>query len=183
MTHKRDEVEVHAGLPLHGPFWRFSLAVYARPGVAEECLGAQTALGLDVNVLLFCAWIGAARAVRLETSDIAALTARVEGWHGSIVKPLRAVRQGLKTSPEIQKAAVSGLRASIASSELRAEQIEQALLFAAVDPAWRCDPAASREEIVRGNVGRCLAAKGGAGEVSCSRLIEAAVAVEGGGTR
>ena len=171
--------EGSAPLALHNPFWRFSLAVYARPGVAAECLAAQTALGLDVNVLLFCAWVGAAHAARLEARDIEALTRRVEGWHGSVVRPLRAVRQGLKTLPEMEDAAVRSLRASVASDELRAEQIEQALLFAALDPAWPRDPVGSREEVVRGNVERCLATKGGAAdEVSCSRLVEAAVGVE-----
>ena len=39
-------------------FWRFSLAIYKPPDVAAECLALQEAVGLDVNLLLFCAWLG-----------------------------------------------------------------------------------------------------------------------------
>jgi uncharacterized protein (TIGR02444 family) len=42
-------------------FWRFSLSVYAAPGVADECLALQDTRGVDVNLLLFCAWLGGAR--------------------------------------------------------------------------------------------------------------------------
>ncbi|HEY9550471.1 MAG TPA: TIGR02444 family protein, partial [Kiloniellaceae bacterium] len=44
--------------PEETPFWQFSGAVYARRGVAEACLALQQRHGLDVNLLLFCAWAG-----------------------------------------------------------------------------------------------------------------------------
>ena len=44
--------------PEETPFWQFSGAVYAHPGVAEACLDLQDRHGLDVNLLLFCAWAG-----------------------------------------------------------------------------------------------------------------------------
>ena len=44
-------------MPLDNAFWKFSLAVYAAPGVPEECLAVQERYGVDVNVLLFCAWL------------------------------------------------------------------------------------------------------------------------------
>lgn len=43
------------------PFWRFSCAVYAAPGVAQACLELQDTHGADVNLLLLAAWLGAAR--------------------------------------------------------------------------------------------------------------------------
>ncbi len=36
----------------------FSLAVYEQAEVAQECLQLQQAIGIDVNLLLFCAWVG-----------------------------------------------------------------------------------------------------------------------------
>jgi uncharacterized protein (TIGR02444 family) len=48
-----------SALDLDNVFWRFSLAVYASDGVARECLALQEALKADVNLLLFCAWMGA----------------------------------------------------------------------------------------------------------------------------
>ena len=51
--------------PLDTPLWAFSLAVYGGDGVAEECLDLQERLGLDVNILLFAAFLGAVEAVQL----------------------------------------------------------------------------------------------------------------------
>ena len=38
--------------------WRFSLAFYARPGVAEALIALQDRAGLDVNLMLFALWLG-----------------------------------------------------------------------------------------------------------------------------
>ncbi len=43
---------------LNNPFWQYSLEVYAKPEVAELCLSLQDEFGLDVNVLLFCGYLG-----------------------------------------------------------------------------------------------------------------------------
>jgi uncharacterized protein (TIGR02444 family) len=48
-------------LECDNPFWNFSLAVYAAPDVAAECLALQSALNIDANSLLFCAWLGRAK--------------------------------------------------------------------------------------------------------------------------
>jgi len=45
--------------------------------VAEECLGLQERLGLDVNLLLFAAYIGAVEGVALATQDVADAQARL----------------------------------------------------------------------------------------------------------
>ena len=77
-------------------FWRFSLAVYKPADVAAECLALQEAIGLDVNLLLFCAWLGT-RAIVLSRSDIEAASRVVAPWHTSVVRPLRGVRRHIKT--------------------------------------------------------------------------------------
>src|ERR1700739_2742498 len=77
-------------------FWRFSLAIYGQAEVAEECLALQRTLGIDVNVLLFCAWLGAG-AVTLNAKDIADASTAVGAWHHQVVRPLRGVRQWIKT--------------------------------------------------------------------------------------
>src|SRR6202000_1576818 len=46
-------------------FWTFSLAVYADPAVQRECLALQDDHGVDVNLLLFCAFVGAVHGVAL----------------------------------------------------------------------------------------------------------------------
>ncbi len=111
------------------PFWKFSLAVYAQPGVAAECLALQSALNIDVNVLLFCAWLGAERNIALDDLALATIEGQVRRWHETVVRPLRAVRQTMKSVPEMADDTVKELRKEIAAAELRAEQVEQALLF------------------------------------------------------
>src|SRR5262244_106072 len=69
-------------------FWRFSLTVYARPGVTSSCLALQDRFGLDVNLLLFCCW-AAARGHRLDPAELAAAEAASVAWQRDIVTPLR----------------------------------------------------------------------------------------------
>ena len=119
---------------LDNAFWKFSFAVYAAPGVADECLAMQESHGIDVNVLLFCAWLAAARKVALTPRDIAAIGAQVGAWHDSAVKPLRGVRRYMKNVPGGD---VAALRTRVKAAELEAEQIEQAMLFAYADGIGR----------------------------------------------
>jgi uncharacterized protein (TIGR02444 family) len=108
-------------------FWRFSLAVYASPGVAAECLALQHSLDLDVNVLLFAAWLGWSRHVALSAQDLQGVAAEARPWSERVVKTLRAARRLIKDRPE---AAVMALREKIRAAELDAERIEQDMLFA-----------------------------------------------------
>jgi uncharacterized protein (TIGR02444 family) len=156
-------------------FWRFSAAVYAEPGVAPECLALQEALGVDVNVLLFCAWAGTQNRLLTDT-HIAAIVARVTSWHERVVRPLRAARQSIKMMPEMEIGEVALFRKNVAALELRAEQIEQALLFAAVDDLFQDASEAAAVNAVRANVAGYLRAKAaGAAHPAADRLIAAAV--------
>jgi len=114
-------------------FWRFSLAIYRTPGVPAECLALQDALSADVNLLLFCAWIGASRRSAVTEADLDGARRVVDVWHEQAVRPLRHVRQFMKAyvSPECQ-----ALRNRIKGDELEAEQIEQAMLFAHGQTVW-----------------------------------------------
>jgi uncharacterized protein (TIGR02444 family) len=107
-------------------FWRFSLVAYKPADVAAECLALQEAVGLDVNLLLFCAWLGA-REIVLSRSDIEAASRVVALWHNGVVRPLRAVRRHIKTQ---YGDAFEELRSRVKDNELQAEQAEQAMLFA-----------------------------------------------------
>ena len=116
-------------LDCNNSFWHFSLTVYAKPGVADECLALQSRFNIDVNALLYCAWIGNAYKVRLTDEQLNNIDAHVRLWHRTIVRPLRAARQDIKPMPAMADDAVKDLRLDIARVELRAEQIEQAMLF------------------------------------------------------
>ena len=66
---------------LDNPFWRFSLAVHGAPGVDGECLTLQDAHGIDVDVLLFCVWVGS-RGTLLTAESMAAIETLVQPWRG-----------------------------------------------------------------------------------------------------
>lgn len=106
------------------PLWDFSLALYARPGVAAACLELQDRRGLDVNVLLFAAWAGAACGVRLSAEELSRIDGTVSTWRNEVVRPLRAVRRRVKGED-------AALYERLKASELAAERIQQGRLFAA----------------------------------------------------
>ena len=137
-------------------FWRFSLAVYAETNVAAECLTLQTSLNINVNALLFCAWLGSERQTSLTDENLAAIDACVRRWHSTVVEPLRAVRQTMKPMPEMAEAAVQLLRADIAKLELRAEQIEQAILFDLAAGFGQGAATVSAADAIRTNVAALL---------------------------
>lgn len=121
-------------------FWDFSLAVYAREAVRETCLSLQESIGADVNLVLFCCWVGATGRGALDRDDLARLSRTVSAWQDDVVAPLRALRVRLKTpSAGIAAEAAERLRQAVKAAELEAERIEQDALARALDrpPAQR----------------------------------------------
>jgi uncharacterized protein (TIGR02444 family) len=113
------------------PFWDFSLAVYGRPGVAPACLALQQRHGADVNLLLFCAWFGAAGHGRLTADDFDALDRLVADWHQGVVRHLRALRVELRGGrPPLPGDLVAEVRRRVQKVELDAEHAEQVVLAA-----------------------------------------------------
>ncbi len=112
-------------------FWAFSLSVYDDSAVRTECLDLQDRCGIDVNLLLFCAYVGAVHSAILSDPEVRQAAGVVGGWHKSIVRSLREARRALKSfvtepSPIVSSAAT--LRASVKTMELEAERIEQTML-------------------------------------------------------
>ncbi|MGH3272341.1 MAG: TIGR02444 family protein [Trebonia sp.] len=108
-----------------GRFKRFALELYRRPGVADACLALQDRHDLDVNVVLFAAFAGAAQRRTLTAHDLMQAHRRVNAWHHEVVRPLRAVRQRLKTGPAPAPNDATGqLRRKLAQLEIEAEIVE-----------------------------------------------------------
>ena len=165
-------------LSFKNPFWQFSLSVYAGPAVAAECLELQRRFEIDVNLLLFCAWMGSAHKVPMSDEHLTAMEASVAVWHEKVVRPLRAARQDLKPMPAMSDPAVAALRSDIAKNELRAEEVEQAMLFALADTFAETDATTSVAEAIRHNVSAFLkrVAPPGADPSVPERLIAQAIA-------
>jgi uncharacterized protein (TIGR02444 family) len=121
-------------IEMDSALWRFSLAVYRSTGVQEECLDVQERHGLDVNLLMLCAYAGAVEGVVLSASDVADALEASGAWHANVVRTLRQVRRTLKPWGVGGQGAVShvveALRVKVKGAELEAEQIEQAMMWA-----------------------------------------------------
>jgi uncharacterized protein (TIGR02444 family) len=106
-------------------FKRFALKLYRRAGVADACLHLQDRHDLDVNMVLFAAFVGAVRRQALTNADVDLAKRRVESWHQEVVRPLRTVRQRLKSGPlPAPNDATGSLRRKLAQLEIEAEVIE-----------------------------------------------------------
>lgn len=136
-------------LILENDFWEFSVATYSAPGVADECIALQDRYGVDVNIVLFSAWLGRSRKVRLMPQDVEAIDSIVASWREGVVKPLRAARRSIAADSQY---AFGELRTHIKCIELEAERIEQAMLFAYTKRQWSYDEDAQLAILIRSNL-------------------------------
>jgi uncharacterized protein (TIGR02444 family) len=119
-----------------GCFRQFALELYGTEGVAAACLQLQNRHVLDVNLVLFAAFIGARRRQTLTTSCLDAARSRVDAWHREVVQPLRAVRRRLKTGPAPGPNELTArLRGKLQQVEIDAELIELDQLAVLTSPA------------------------------------------------
>ncbi len=108
---------------MSNPFWDYSLAVYALDEVASTCLTLQDTFGLDVNLLLYAAWM-ARMDQPLSAEHVAGVETVVVDWRDQVVKPLRDLRRQLQAYPP-----AAGVCNEIKTLELRAEQQQQDMMF------------------------------------------------------
>ncbi len=99
--------------------WDWSSGVYARPGAQRTLLTLQDAHGLNVNLILWCAWAGAHHAEPDGAALKTAMAITAE-WDSAVVAPLRAVRRALKSG--VAGIAAEHLRAEVKAAELAAER-------------------------------------------------------------
>ncbi|MDE0057108.1 MAG: TIGR02444 family protein [Defluviicoccus sp.] len=150
-----------ADFPDH-PFWDFSLRVYGSDGVPEACLALQERHQIDVNVMLYCCWLGASGRGALDGSEIALVCETVGDWHRDIVRGVRAVRQRLKGGLGAAPLALSEpLRRRIAKIEVDLEHVEQLMLAESLarEPDEGLDAARRLADAID-NVGAYFAAAG-----------------------
>lgn len=116
------------------PFWDFSLKVYMTKGVGQACLGLQEAHELDVNIVLFCLWVGASGRGAMTTSEMRVVTGSVADWHAEVVRSLRSVRTRMKGGmPPAPGDLAESLRQRIQKIEIDCEHTEQLMLAASID--------------------------------------------------
>lgn len=115
------------GLADH-PLWRFSLALYGAPGVAEACLGLQDRHGADVNVVLLILW-RAVQGREVPEPAMKAVLAVSRDWQAQVVGPVRAARRSARRAMAASPAAAD-LYPRLKQAELACEHAEQMALAA-----------------------------------------------------
>jgi uncharacterized protein (TIGR02444 family) len=124
-------------------FWRFSLALYARPGVAAACLVLQDQHGRDVNLALYCCWVGVSGRGRLDREALSAADRAIEAWRRDVVEKFRAARRAVKASAAPDS---EGLYAKAKAVELESERMLQRMLVECAPPVWSSLSARQRLE-------------------------------------
>jgi uncharacterized protein (TIGR02444 family) len=106
-------------------FWRFSLLVYGRPGIADALIRLQDQRGHNVNLVLFGLWFGVCGFGRLDAAGLARAKTAMAGLDRDLVVPLRRLRRALKgdRDPDVQD-----LRRRVLTLEIAAERRVQARL-------------------------------------------------------
>ncbi|AKJ96981.1 hypothetical protein PHLH5_52810 [Pseudomonas sp. Cab53] len=99
--------------------WRFSLDLYAKPGVEAACLASQEA-GINVCLLLCSLWLDQ-RGVPCSEPRLHTLRPLAEAWDAEVVRPLRSLRRQWKTMAQ-QDPALDNLREQVKRLELEAER-------------------------------------------------------------
>lgn len=119
----RLETEKSGVAGMSNPLWDYSVAVYSRDGISAICLELQDRYGVDVNVLLYGAWLAASDR-RLTRTHLSAVSVDVDEWRNTVVQPLRSLRRELRCYP-----AAAAIREDLKALELRSEHQQQDLMY------------------------------------------------------
>ena len=112
------------------PFWEFSLDFYARDKVSSTCLILQDNFGADVNIILYCCWLGYIGTEEIEITELDEIVAGIEAWQHHVVKPLRQIRNDIKNNEFLHLGHFSSdFLLSIKDCELESEKVEQLVLY------------------------------------------------------
>ena len=105
----------------------YSIALYGRENVEENCLILQDRYGLDVNAVLFCYWFGAHHGLISED-----LWMRIDEisrqWQSRLIRPLREARRWLKEPGFATNREQQDLRERIKADEIAAELLQQRMM-------------------------------------------------------
>lgn len=117
-------------------FRNFAVRTYCSEDTSEACLILQNEYGADVNLLLFCCWMGITRG-EVEVETFNEVMEFSHTWADRVVRPLRNVRSWMKTEgcpdPAIPLESCMKLRERIKKAELEAEQLQEDAMQSLVD--------------------------------------------------
>jgi uncharacterized protein (TIGR02444 family) len=137
-------------LEIENPLWLFSLAIYSAPDVSTECIDLQDKAGVDVNVLLFAAWLGATRGLLLTSEHFKEIEAVSGEWQLHVLTPFRAIRRRIGTMPNIDRS----LYEKVKLTELMLEKEAQSKLYTLAGRLH--GQTTQRPDAIRSNVSLCI---------------------------
>ena len=113
--------------------WNFSTQTYQIPEVEAACLKLQDEFSADVNIILYCCWLGENN-IELSPDEILVLIQTTEPWQNSILKPLRNARRMMKNHiiampAELLDQTISNMN----EMEINSERMEQQSLEKVID--------------------------------------------------
>lgn len=109
---------------LANPLWDYACSRYQNPEVKRICLLLQDQWHADINILLAAGWSARIR----QQPNWQVVLEQIRCWQNDIIKPLRMVRQRLRSEHELER----GLRSELLTLELTAEQIELAAIHQSI---------------------------------------------------
>jgi uncharacterized protein (TIGR02444 family) len=112
----------HSSSTHEHPYWRFSIAFYARPGIQELLLKAQED-ALDINMMLYALWQAGERH-SVSSGDFVKLNEAIADWRRTILLPIRALRHSLKSRDKGGE-----LYAQAKALELSSEKVQQQIMY------------------------------------------------------
>ena len=102
--------------------WHYAATVYQRPGLKDALLALQDRHGIDVVVLLTCAYL-AEKHCRLTSASISELIQANRAIRGDFVLPIRQLRRHCAESGGSE-----GLYSALKAAELQAERAQMGAL-------------------------------------------------------
>jgi uncharacterized protein (TIGR02444 family) len=116
-------------LVLDSALWKYALVFYAREGVSDACLLLQDEGGVDIVELIFALYAGEVLGLSIDRAMLLEARAALGTWRQDAILPLRHLRRRLKAPrTDCPDGPKEELRSQVKQAELRAEQIQLALL-------------------------------------------------------
>lgn len=113
--------------------WNYSTQIWTLPDVETICLDLQDNYDANVNMLLYCCWIGD-KNLSLNDDDLQALLDTVQPWQ-TIIKPLRDSRKMMKQQLiALPSSMIDQTVSNITEMELNAEHMTQLALEKVLRP-------------------------------------------------
>ena len=99
------------------PLWKFAVEIYSREDVSEILLYAQDQFSIDVNMILYSAWL-ACENRSLSTRNVSEVENLVAAWRREVVLPIRCLRKSFR---------------SIVGADLIREEVKKAEILAEME--------------------------------------------------